>query len=136
MNLFFTTYGIKKEVEEMKEALSSIAFPVKAKDAMGVETQGFVQGILQPVQLWKFSFPENQLDVVCRTLQFNNLSKHHSNLNKYYALMRKVLRLKKIPNIEPIGAFYPLIRQRFPDVNLTAIGYSEDLKQPNGNENL
>lgn len=135
MNLVFSAYGIDRQMKELHEALNSIAFPVKFTHD-GKPYEGFVQGILQPIHLYKYSFPEDQLDVVLRTLRPQQQSQKYSNLNKWYSIVRKLLHLKKIPEYKPEGAFYPLVRDRFPDVSLHMIGYSEDLKQANGNENL
>lgn len=137
MNLFFTSYGIYDETTRMINALNNLSFPNKWRDPnTNQEMQGFIQGILQPVQLWKFSFPEDSLPLVLRTIKFNNLASHHQNLSKYYMLLRKALKLNKIPNIDMNGSFVPLIREKFPNVNLIAIGISNDLKSHNGNENI
>ena len=135
-NLFFVAYGINRQIEEMKNQLSSLKFPLKWKDPpTGKEVSGFIEGNLQPVQLFKFSFPEDQLDTVLRTLKFNNISSHHDNLNKYFWLLRKALRLEELPEYNKEGSYYPLVKDSFPNVNLTAIGYSKDLRSSDENNN-
>lgn len=138
MHLFFLTRGIKHDQDRFIEGLSNMYMPMKLKDNNGKETTKVVQGILQPIQLFSYVFPEENLDQVLRTIKPDNsigvASSEGSPKRKWcLAGLRKFMGLKKIPKWEEEGNTYPLYRQ---NIKVTGIGIKKDYRNEYGNECL
>ena len=137
-NLVFFSYGIEEQTRRMIDELSTLKFPFISKDVVGNNVGGWMQGNLRPVQLWVYSFPKgfDNLENVIRTLKPVGLPTKYSNLDKYGSILRYGLHLEKLPEIKPDGKFFPLVKERFPDVSIIPVGFSHDVINELGNENV
>jgi len=101
MHIYFGTRGIKHEVDEFIKQLSCQYLPydyIDHDDKKKPLKKGLLQVRLSPIQLWDVSFPEPYKDAMLNTLfgegRGKTINKKH---NKWAALIRKILGVKKIP---------------------------------------
>lgn len=139
IHLFFITRGCKADRDQFVNSLSNMWLPTTYTDENGNTNRHAVQGLLQPIELWSFAFPSENLDQVLRTLQPDNTIGVNSPVNPSPKLtwaltgLRKMLKLKKIPAYEMKGNAFPLIRN---NIKVSGIGIKEDYKNEFGNEVL
>jgi len=130
---------MKHERDRFVEQLANMYMPMKLKNEKGEEANVAVQALLQPVELWSFVFPEENLDTVLRTLNPTTdgigIKSSMSSPKRGLALsaLRKGLGLKKIPKWKKDGRTYPLHKD---NMQIVAIGIKEDYKDKNGTECL
>lgn len=132
--------GIKASRDRFVEGLANMYFPIKLKNEKGEEITEAVQGLLQPIELWSFVFPEENLHNVLRTLEPKTAMGHNNKFgfappkNKLgLAALRKALKFKKIPKWEPVGPKFPLYKD---NMDIIGLGIKEDYKNELGNECL
>lgn len=126
MHLFFITRGIKDRVDALVNDLQAQYFPMKIKDTKtGKEIIGHAQGALRPIQLWSYVFPEEHLDSVLNSLLPREKSKVNdkTGINKYIGILRKMLKLKKVPKINDKA---PIRLLRNKGVAIHTIGIKKD----------
>ena len=140
MHLFFLSRGGKWHRDKFVNDLSGLYVPRTIKDTTGkMEVVRASQVLLQPIEFWSLVFPEENLDKMLRTLQISdelgvNSDKCPSPTRKFSLnMLRKFLKLKKIPKWEPEGPKFPLYKDH---LKLTGIGIKEDYKDEYGNECL
>ena len=99
------TRGNKRDVDHMTQFLETRAFPLLHIDKKENKTVVPMTGILQPVQLWSYVFPEVSKDAVLTGLKFDdeNIKRWESNakLRGLTYLLRKAMGASKIPKFEP-----------------------------------
>jgi len=65
------TRGCKRDVEEMVKYLETRAFDLPYTDSKGKKGSQLMSGLLQPIQLWSYVFPEDSKDAVLTSLRFD-----------------------------------------------------------------
>lgn len=127
MHLYFTTRGIKMHVDNFITQLQGKYLPFKynGKDSA-------VQVAVRPVQMWEVVFPKEHLDLMLTTCLGPDGKPYHKRHNKFIAVVRKVLGVKKIPKYDNSSM---MICGR-DHIDSTGIGIKEDANDNNGNEGL
>jgi len=128
MHLYTITRGIKDRVDATINDLQAINFPMN-NNGKNVYTQLAVR----PIQLWEFVFPREQLNFMLATLNYRDNADGYK-LDKYCMPIRKMLKLKKIPQLEYSKIPKQLIRKEH--VAFHHIGTKEDLNNEHGTELL
>lgn len=101
-------YGIKANVDHMLMDMQSQKFPLKLKTKEGKEESVYVQGSVRllPLGIYEYVFPKESLDLVLNTLNFDNRAyPQYKHINKFLAILRKILKLKKNKKTETDQAF-------------------------------
>ena len=156
MHLVFATRGKQKVVEELIECMNSAAYrlPVinkgmckcihkkgmhfgadgecktcecKKFDPIEVRDDKVVQGVVRPIQLWEYIFPEQHLDTVLKGLNLPRNGNFQAKEKLLSLPIRKTLGLKKIPKHDPKKA-RDVIFWNKDKVHLWGIGIKEDVK--------
>lgn len=104
----------------------------KIKDKDGKETKVGMQVAVRPVQMWEVVFPKEHLDLMLTTCLGPDGKPYHKRHNKFIAVVRKVLGVKKIPKYDNSSM---MICGR-DHIDSTGIGIKEDANDNNGNEGL
>lgn len=117
MHAYFITRGINQSIEVWKTFMQSQMFNWKRnqllKDAsgafiknpdgtykLGADELTKVQGALRPIQFWEYAFPQESLQEVLAMMNLHkNYGKFRPEWNKYAWLMRKILKIKPIPEM-------------------------------------
>ena len=139
MHLFFLTRGMKNYRDLFVESLANMWLPMKLKDKHGKETTKVVQGLLQPIEMWSFVFPEENLDKVLRTIKpaqkigTSSFSCPSPRRELSLLALRKFLGLKKIPDWDENGPRFPI---RHENMQVAGIGIKKDYRNKWGNECL
>ena len=103
MHLDFIADGKNRHLDEMEKWLSTRILPMKVKDKKGKERVVHVPGQLRSRRAYSFVFPKENLDAVLNAMNLENCSvaRHDGKgtkvLGTTFNLIRKLLRLKKIP---------------------------------------
>lgn len=96
MQVYFITRGKDNAILEWIKHLSGKWFPFKYNGE-----NGLLEGMLRPIQLWEYAFPEEHKELVFNTLFDGQpeLGKHQSNWkgNIGLKMMQKALGAKPIP---------------------------------------
>lgn len=128
MHVVFATRGHIDWVRPFIEDLSTRYFPYKKYDP---NTKQLVPVMLKarlcPIQLWDYSFPEENLDAVLNTLFQGSDGKGvrtHLNLQKYLGPIRKVMKLKKIPDTYDKSQHLVMVDPQH--IEVIGIGIKED----------
>ena len=93
MHFFFLTRGSKTHVDEVVKFLETrtVGLPFIDKDGKkGVQP---LAGMLQPIQLWSYVFPEEYLDTVLNSLNCDNEKRKRWVNNKKMKALTAGLRL-------------------------------------------
>ncbi len=126
MQLIFATRGIIDEVEPFIRELRCIKFPY-TKDGK----KYLLPMAVRPWQMWELAFPEKFKDQVIQTLHFiPELEQKH--LRKYQVMMRKLLKLNKIPDVPKNTRKYPIYNNN--QINKIPIGIKFDNYNEKGEE--
>lgn len=138
MHLFFGVRGRKQDMDVFREDLANMWVPMKLNDGNGNIVEKAVKVLLQPIELYSVVFPEECLDTMLRTLHPENRigiesAKPSPKRTIPLNMLRKFLKLKKIPEWELEGKRFPLERG---NIFVTGIGIKEDYRNDLGNECL
>lgn len=127
MHLFLATRGIINSVDALIRDLQAQYYPMSFTDTEGNVKDAAVQMAVRPMQLWELVFPRGSLHQVMRSLDIGGYdhppTKH---MDRYMALMRKLMKAKKLPEIDPVGAKNIIAPRDRPNVHIAPIGYKED----------
>jgi len=134
MHLYFLTRGIKKEVDDFITQLQGKYLPFVVKEgAAGLEKGNYnIQVQVRPIQLWEVVFPREHKDLMLTTCFGPKGRTQHKKHEKYLAIFRKILGVKKIPEYN--GAIQlPINRE---NMEVAPIGIKEDYNFEDGTEAL
>jgi len=129
MHLDFIAEGWKPDLDAFEEWMNTRTFPLPLKDKEGKESIAIAPASLRPRRFYTYVFPRECLDQVLNTLKpETSMAKHDGKgtriLGKITNLLRKVLRLKKIPKADETKGEFPLVRK---NVRILGIGIREDI---------
>lgn len=129
MELYFVATGVYHKLKQFETYMQAIPFKVPYKDKDGKEHFDYYYGMLEPIQLYRYVFPKEELSSVIKTLNLDGGS--YSILNTQAAILRKMLKLKPIPKSDD-KALPKLLHKDW--VAIIGIGIKEDreLKEEDG----
>ena len=140
MHLYVAAKGIKPHLEQWQNDLLAQKLPLMKEGKQVEDDKGnkmFVQLAVRPLQLFEIGFPEEHLQAVLSIVgqQDDYILKRYKILRKFAAMVRKFLKLKKVPQPEFIN---PLMQpnQYNKAVAVVPIGLKEDIKSKDGFEQL
>ena len=115
MKYFFGIRGIKHDTDRFINELSAKYLPYKTdKGSYALQLN------VQPIQLYCVGFPKEHLQVMLKTIGGGC---YHSSVGFMANVLRKLLRLKKIPKLDkdtkPMAIFHPM-------AEIVPIGILED----------
>jgi hypothetical protein len=130
MHLDIIVEGIADQIEEFEKWWSTrtALMPVEMPD--GTETKASIQIALRKRQAYSLIFPKEFLHPVLNTLNPEDRvvsrvdGKGTKQFRTFFNLIRKALRLKKIPKRDPTLGYLPC--RPFKDVRIVALGVRED----------
>ena len=125
MELFFIGTGEQRHLRLFEERLNTIPMMLPFTTKEGVKMEQPIYGMLQEIKTYRYVFPKGYKDEILKTLGFPkpNESDHYKRFNPQAAVMRKLLKLKKIP--QPCDRAQPFFINS-ECVGLKAIGIKED----------
>ena len=125
--------GMNEQVEKWKKYMETWMLPYPYIDPKGEKKAIWYQCNLKPIQLWGYTFPHEQKDLVLSSLGFadetSNIGWLHSS--PQLGILRKLLKCKKIKDHKKVLPYY--LGKEF--VQLMPIGIRDDElnhKYPNG----
>lgn len=124
MEVFFISRGMNEQVEKWKKHMETLYLPLPIKDKDGKVVNIGYQCNLKPIQLWGYTFPREQQDLVLSSL---NMADETSNIGwlhnlTHTTLLRKALKCEPIPKFNKVTPKY--LGKEF--VQLMPIGIKED----------
>ena len=134
MHFVFMASGIKHELDQVEKYLETMPCKLPFKTADGKEGSSIIQAALRPIRLYQYVFPRDDLNIILNTLnvETNLKSANWSMPNSYLAMLRKAMKLKKIPEPDKTAGQFPFPKPC--NVRFLGIGIKEDqdLTFPNG----
>lgn len=130
MHIVFFTRGHIGDVEDFADFLKTQSFTIPIKNIETGEQQNIaMSGLLQPIQLWSYVFPEEHKDIVLNTLFGDHMKVwgYGKASDLTLAAMRKGLKLKKIPKFDKRKSFF-LPKEITDNIAITPVGIKEDIK--------
>ena len=126
MHAFILTRGNKKQVDDFIMLMQGKFFPFRYP-MNGKFENSVVQMNVQPIQLWSLVFPEEQKDIVFRTLFGQRKGKPNNSMNDKRAwALRKALNLDEIGEYSDEGGVMPLGAK---DMEIIGVGTKKDYFQ-------
>jgi len=136
MEVFFITRGKTNEVDEWRKWMSTRHLPLKIKHPSKPEKDetALVECQLRPIQLWGFTFPRENLDIVLNTLKLPSHNPFYKTapdkptvkINKKLWVLRKLLGAEKIPEPKTEKGAMFLPYNRIENLNIIGIGLKDD----------
>ena len=129
MQIDFIAEGWKPDLDHFEEWLNTRDFPMPFKDNKGNEIIKYVPAGLRCRRAYTYVFPREAKDVVLNSLQpmrdcvLLTDGKGTKVLSRVINIMRKILRLKKIPIPDPNAGKVNLVRK---NIRLVGLGLRED----------
>ena len=130
MHVIFMLYGIKSAVEHLMMDMQAQKFQFKFYKGKKVMKEITIQGSLRllPFGIYEYVFPKEYLNLVMTTLDFHIEDQRYKIPKAALAILRKMLRAKKIPDFKP-EAKLPFIREHVAIIPI-GIREDEDITQP------
>ena len=130
MHFYCLIRGHKPELDNWIDDLLSVTLKYKGGiNQNGKNIDAITQLGIRPVQLYEFTFPEEELQKVLGILNPGR-EMWIGRFTKYIKWFRKFMRLKKIPEFEP----NPFESGQY--INITGIGLRKDVRNADGIEQI
>ena len=129
MHLVFCASGIKHDLDLFEKFMEtrSLNLPYIDHNDGDKEKNIVIQSQLRPINFYDFIFPKGELDHVLNGLQIGTdpdiISRNASMPKLYIEMLRKALKLKKIPNPDISKGAIPLYKQ---NIRIVGIGVRDD----------
>jgi len=127
MHLVFGATGIKQDLELLEKFLETRTFMLPYIDHNDEDKKKgiLLQSQLRPIKFYDFIFPKGELDHVLNGLKPESEMKSKNCVlpNAYISILRKALKLKKIPAPDISQGAMPIVKQ---NVRVVGIGIRED----------
>lgn len=139
MHLFMGLSGAKIVLQQVIDCLNAQAFHTKRTNMVTGKVEPYkVQGVWRPIEFGHYVFPEECLNEVMNMLDLPDKIRTFEavpHLNTYNAVMRKILKLKKIPSMEELPVLDDKDRNARTiflkeHLNIIPVGIREDGKGP------
>lgn len=130
MHLDILCEGIHEEMQEFEKWWSTRMVPMPFKDKDGKDRVGLVQVALRERKMFSLIFPKEDLNMILNTLKPENCvvtrvdGKGTKQFNTILNFIRKILRLKKIPEIDKTNEILPI--REFKNIRVVGLGIRED----------
>ena len=133
MHALFATRGKKQCVDQFIGDLMAQKYALPFTDNKGKKMKMYIDGNLQPIQLWSYVFPEEEKDVVLTTLDFDKPLRYENTFKTRMSLaaLNKALGGSKIPKFDTSKK----LLWAKENVSIVPIGVRYDIKDwkdPNG----
>ena len=139
MNLLIAMHGIKQDVDRAIKWLETRLLPIKVKYPDGKEGTAQLQLRVSEIKLLHLSYGKENHDTILKTLKpkesFSLTDKEGKKvLTKTFNLIRRALKLQKIPKADPAAQTLLLPDGLLTNVRVIGIGQKEDIEAtfPNG----
>ena len=133
MHLVFGATGIQHELELFAKYMQTRDLLLPYKDKEGKDGNLLMQSQLRPIQFYDFVFPRGELHRVLNGLKPENQMKSDNCKlpTSYISILRKALKLKKIPKPDVSKGAIPIYKN---NVRIVGIGIRDDkdMSFPNG----
>ena len=125
----FILRGNRVDTNKFLNNVESMYFPTVIKKGKKKE-EIFYNVALRPIQLWEAIAKKEDMPTVIKTI---NPRIRNPYISKYAAVLRRMLKLKKVPKIKP-----DQVRRAiwYENMEIFPIGYKEDKIDEDGNELL
>jgi len=127
MHLVFGATGIKQDMDLFEKFMETRTFllPYIDHNDGDKEKQILLQSQLRPINFYDFIFPKGELNHVLNGLQPESEIKSKNCVlpNAYISILRKALKLKKIPAPDISQGAMPIGKQ---NIRVVGIGIRED----------
>jgi len=131
MHLRFIAEGWDKDLDYMEKWVGTMVMPMPYKDKDGKEGKIIVPAYLRPFRMYDLIFPREQLDKILNTLKPQvEISlvdgKGTSVFKNTISIIRKFMRLKKIPKADESKGIFPLPNNLLSNLRIIGLGIHED----------
>ena len=127
MHLVFGATGIKHDMDLLEKYLETRTFLLPYTDHKDKDKEKTIllQSQLRPINFYDFIFPKGELHHVLNGLQPETEMKSRNCIlpTAYISLLRKALKLKRIPKPDTAQGGMPMVKQ---NVRVVGIGIRED----------
>jgi len=124
MELYFAASGVMHDLDLFEKNMQFLPFELPYTDAKGEKKNKIIYGMLSPIKLYRYVFPEQALDVVLKTLDLPN--KSYPKFNLQARALRLALNAEAIPNPSKDAVGYNV---GWSNVAIKGIGIKKDKKQ-------
>lgn len=142
MHLDFIIEGIQEQLEEFEKWWSTRTFPMPITRKDGSKTTAMIQIGLRERKAYSLIFPKEALGAIMNTLNPEDcvVSRHKTNwtdnfrgekhkkglkqFGPFLTMIRKFLKLKKLPKKDPKDGFLPM--RQFNGIRVVGLGIRED----------
>jgi len=108
------------------ENLKSQSFNLAVRDALGSPQNQGLYGIVEPIQLFRYIFPEESLPIVAKTLNADAPNPLYDQLKLPLWTIRKALGLKPVPKSGLPNVQLPVRKEH---LQIISVGVKEDPKR-------
>ena len=128
MHIDFFAEGWQKDLDEFERWMETRVFPMEIEHKDGKKEIIQVPGALRPRRAYTYVFPRENLDRVLNTLGFKDVHRVDRKgtriLPKTLAIIRRFLKLKKLPEPDESKGTFPMVRN---NIRLVGIGMKDDI---------
>ncbi len=133
MHFDFIAEGWKPDLDAMENYLNTRSFPMEITHADGRKEMTLAPGALRPRRFYTYVFPREHLQAVINSLQparaISRVDGIGTNiLGMPATALRKMLRLKRFPDIQPDGDKFVLVKN---NIRVLGLGYRDDIDMIN-----
>ncbi len=132
MHLRLIAEGWDKDLDYMEKWIGQMVLPMKVKNKKGKEEIIGCPCYLRPFRMYDLIFPRDQLDVILNTIKpvsevalvdGKGTKKFGTQIN----VLRKLMKLKKIPKRDESKGVVPLPEELFKNLRIVGLGIKEDI---------
>jgi len=137
MHVDIIAEGWTHELDHWEKWMETRTFPMPYVDKKGKKHTALVPGSLRSRRIYTYVFPRGCIDMVLNTLPLEDCSIGRVNkkgsiiLKTPFNILRKLLRLKKLPKPDEKKGKFPMYK--FPNLRLVGLGYRDDIDFTNEN---
>ena len=129
MQIDYVAEGWQKDLDEHERWMETRTFPMEIEHPDGKKETITVPGALRPRRAYTYVFPRENLDRVLNTLGFKDDYRNDGMgskriLPKTFAIIRRLLKLKKLPEPDESKGTFPMVRN---NLRLIGLGYKDDI---------
>ena len=137
MHLRFIAEGWDKDLDYMEKWIGQMMLPMKIKDKKGKDKVVGCPCYLRPFRMYDLIFPRENLDIINNTLKPASIvslvaKKPKIAFKHQIAMLRKLMRLKKIPKRDETKGQVAVPDDLFEHVKIIGLGIKDDIDFVNG----
>lgn len=132
MHFDFIAEGWEPDLRKMEDWLNTRTFPMEVTTKDGRKVWIEVPAALRPRRMYTYVFPKGSLDQVIKTLDpksdVRECTKEGNKILGWSAkAIRKLLRLKEMPKINPNVKDFPMMQDWDKNIRILGLGIREDI---------